>query len=162
VLSNVGLENIRKRKSFSKNFAILKDEGLLQYRTRPGWHFVTLLLMCACVGSEDLINSPTKNYLLYKIDSVLTGYNCLLFTILRPFRTKESIRRKVDHRGQIVLWYWQHATNLVRATMFIVCMSLARVLVWVRGKAEQKCSRTFCVFGQTRSKCSSSSTFPKS
>jgi hypothetical protein len=28
---------------------------------------------------------------------------CLLFTILHPFGTKESIRRKVDHEGQIVL-----------------------------------------------------------
>jgi hypothetical protein len=27
--------------------------------------------------------------------------NCLLFTILRPFGTRESIRRKVDHGGQI-------------------------------------------------------------
>ncbi len=34
--------------------------------------------------------------------------------------------------------YWQHATNLARATMFVVCMSLARVLVWVRGRTEQK------------------------
>jgi hypothetical protein len=42
----------------------------------------------------------------------------LLFTILRPFGIRESIRRKVDHGGQIVLWYWQHATNLARATMF--------------------------------------------
>jgi hypothetical protein len=41
-------------------------------------------------------------------------------------------------------------------------MSSTRVLVWVRGRAKQKCSLTFCVFGQTRSKCSSSSTFPKS
>jgi len=41
-------------------------------------------------------------------------------------------------------------------------MSLARVLVWVRGRVEQKCSLTFCVFGQIRSKCFSSSTFPKS
>jgi len=32
---------------------------------------------------------------------------CLLFTILRPFGTRESIRRKVDHGGQIVLWYTQ-------------------------------------------------------
>jgi hypothetical protein len=31
---------------------------------------------------------------------------CLLFTILCPFGTRESIRRKVDHGGQIVLWYW--------------------------------------------------------
>jgi len=49
------------------------------------------------------------------------------FTILRPFGTKESIRRKVDHGGQIVLWYWQHATNLARA--------------------KQKRSLIFCVFG---------------
>jgi len=33
--------------------------------------------------------------------------------------------------------------------------------VWVKGRVEQKCSLTFCVFGQIRSKCSSSSTFPK-
>jgi hypothetical protein len=38
--------------------------------------------------------------------------------------------------------------------MFVVCMSLVRVLMWVKGKAEQNCSLTFCVFGQTRSKCS--------
>jgi len=85
---------------------------------------------------------------------------CLLFTILRPFGTRESIIRKVDHGGQIVLW--QHATNLARATVFVVCMSSARVLVWVRGRVEQKRSLTFCVFGQIRSKCSSSSTFSKS
>jgi hypothetical protein len=30
---------------------------------------------------------------------------CLLFTILRPFGSKESIRRNVDHGRQIVLWY---------------------------------------------------------
>jgi hypothetical protein len=29
--------------------------------------------------------------------------SCLLFTILHPFWTRESIRRKVDHGGQIVL-----------------------------------------------------------
>jgi hypothetical protein len=87
---------------------------------------------------------------------------CLLFTILRPFGTRESIKRKVDHGGQIVLWYCQHATNLAKATVFVVYMILARMLVWVRGRAEQKCSLTFCVFGQTKSKCSSSSTFPKS
>ncbi len=87
---------------------------------------------------------------------------CLLFTILRPFGTRESIRWKVDHGGQIVLWYWQHATNLARATVFVVCMSSTKVLVWVRGRVKQKHSLTFCVFGQIRSKCSSSSTFPKS
>jgi hypothetical protein len=42
------------------------------------------------------------------------------------------------------------------------CMRSTRVLVWVRGKVEQKCSLTFCVFGQARSKCFSSSTFPRS
>jgi hypothetical protein len=31
--------------------------------------------------------------------------------------------------------------------MFVVYMSLARVLVWVRGRAEKKRSLTFCVFG---------------
>ncbi len=34
--------------------------------------------------------------------------------------------------------------------------------MWVKGRVEQKRSLTFCVFGQIRSKCSSSSTFPKS
>ncbi len=38
-----------------------------------------------------------------------------MFTILRPFGTRESIRQKADHHeGQIVLWYWQHATNLAK------------------------------------------------
>jgi len=87
---------------------------------------------------------------------------CLLFTILRLFGTRKSIRRKVDHGGQIVLWYWQHATNLARAIVFVVYMCSARVLVWVKGRVEQKRSLTFCVFGQIRNKCSSSSTFPKS
>jgi len=36
------------------------------------------------------------------------------------------------------------------------------MLVWMRGRVEQKRSLTFCVFGQLRNKCSSSSTFPKS
>jgi hypothetical protein len=47
---------------------------------------------------------------------------CLLFTILRPFETRESITRKTDHGGRIVLWYWQHATNLARVIMFVVKM----------------------------------------
>ncbi len=34
--------------------------------------------------------------------------------------------------------------------------------MWVRGKVEQKRSLILCVFGQIRSKCSSSFTFPKS
>jgi hypothetical protein len=38
---------------------------------------------------------------------------CLLFTILCPFGTREFIRQKVDHEEQIVLWYWQHATNSI-------------------------------------------------
>jgi hypothetical protein len=78
------------------------------------------------------------------------NFACLLFTILRPFETRESIRQKVDNRGQIVLWYWQHATSLAMATVFVVYMSPIGVLLWVRGKAEQKHSITFCVFGQTR------------
>jgi hypothetical protein len=40
-------------------------------------------------------------------------------------------------------------------------MSSTRVLMWVRGRAEQKRSLNFCVFGETTSKCFSSSTFPK-
>jgi hypothetical protein len=99
---------------------------------------------------------------LIKVFCHFTLHFCLLLTILRPFGTRESIRRKIDHGGQIVLWYWQHATNLARATVFVVCKSLARVLMWVRGRVEQKHSLIFCVFGQIRSKCSSSSTFPKS
>jgi hypothetical protein len=87
---------------------------------------------------------------------------CLLFTILRPFGIRESIRWKANHGGQIVFWYWQHATNLAKAIVFIVCMNSTRVLVWVKGRAKQKHFLTYCVFGQTRSKCSSSSTFPKS
>jgi len=71
--------------------------------------------------------------------------------------TRESIRWKVDHGGQIIFWYWQHATNLAKATVFVICMSSAKVLVWVRGRVEQKHSLTFCVFGQIRRKCSSSS-----
>jgi hypothetical protein len=46
--------------------------------------------------------------------------------------------------------------------VFVVYMSLTRVLVWVRGRVKQNRSLTFYVFGQIRSKCSSSSTFPKS
>jgi hypothetical protein len=99
-------------------------------------------------------------YIFVKNSSILQ--NCLLFTILRLFGTKKSIRWKVDHGGQIVFWYLQHATNLAKATMFVVSMSSIGLLVWVRGKAEQKRSLTFCVFGQARSRCSSSSTFPKS
>jgi hypothetical protein len=87
---------------------------------------------------------------------------CLLFIILLPFGTRKSIKWKIDHGGQIVFWYWQHATNLARAIVFVVCMSLTRVLVWVKGRAKQKCSLTFYVFGHTRSKCFSSFTFPKS
>jgi len=85
-----------------------------------------------------------------------------LFTILHPFGTRESITQKVDHGGQIVFLYWQHATNLAKATVFVVYRSSARMLMWVKGKAKQKHSLTFYVFGQIKSKCSSSSTFPKS
>ncbi len=85
---------------------------------------------------------------------------CLQFNVyLGP---ESPLDKKVDHRRHIVLWYWQHATNLAMVTVFIVCMSLVRVLVGVRGRAKQKRALTFYVFGQTRSKCSSSSTFPKS
>ncbi len=81
---------------------------------------------------------------------------CILLKILRSFWTREFIRWNVDHGGKIVLWYCQHATNLAKATVFVVCMSSARMLVWVRGRVEQKRSLTFYVFGQIRSKCSSS------
>jgi predicted membrane protein len=30
----------------------------------------------------------------------------LLFTILRPFWTRTSIKRKADHGRYIVFWYW--------------------------------------------------------
>jgi hypothetical protein len=41
---------------------------------------------------------------------------CLLFTILHPFGTRESIRRKVDHGGQIVKLllmnqFWEQKSN---------------------------------------------------
>jgi hypothetical protein len=49
--------------------------------------------------------------------------------LLIVYKFRESIRRKVDHGGQIVLWYWQHVINLTRVTVFVVCMSPARVLV---------------------------------
>jgi hypothetical protein len=52
VLKTYGKENL-----FPKTL----NKGLLEYLTRPGWHVVTLLLMYGSVGSEDLINSPTKN-----------------------------------------------------------------------------------------------------
>jgi hypothetical protein len=99
-----------------------------------------------------------KKYLIEKKNKKFKDY--LLFIILHPFWTKESIRQKVDHGGHIVLSYWQHATNLAKATMFVVYMSSTKVLVWARGRAKQKRSLTFSVFGQTRSKSSSSSTFP--
>ncbi len=82
-----------------------------------------------------------------KVKGVKNFVYRLLFTILRSFGTRESIRRKVNHGRQIVLWYWQHATNLARAIVFVVCMSPTRVLVWARGMVEQKRSLTFCVFG---------------
>ncbi len=77
----------------------------------------------------------------------------LLFAILHSFGTRESIRQKVNHGGHIVFKNWLQATNLARATVFVVYTSPTRVVVWVRGKAEQKCSLIFCVFRQTRSKC---------
>jgi hypothetical protein len=39
------------------------------------------------------------------IETMFVSVYCLLFTILRPFGTKESIKRKVDHGGQIVFSY---------------------------------------------------------
>jgi hypothetical protein len=115
-----------------------------------GWRVCFTLTLLACV-----IRSFEMAF------EVLWLHSCiyLLFTIYNltfVWDQRESIRRKVDHGGQIVLWYWQHATNLAR-----VSMSLARMLMWVKGRAKQKNFPTFCVFGQTRNKCSSSSTFPK-
>jgi hypothetical protein len=40
---------------------------------------------------------------------------------------RKFIRRETNHGGQIVLWYWQHATNLARVIVFVVCMSSARI-----------------------------------
>jgi hypothetical protein len=74
-------------------------------------------------------------------------------TILHPFQTRKSIRRKADHGGQIVLTTGSMSQNLAKVTMFVVCMSSTRMLMWVRSRAKQKHSLTFCVFGQTRSKC---------
>ncbi len=34
----------------------------------------------------------------------ISPWECLLFTILHLFETRESIIRNVDHGGQIVLW----------------------------------------------------------
>ncbi len=61
---------------------------------------------------------------------------CLQFNV--RLGTRESVRRKVNHGGQIVLWYWQHATNLARAIMFVVCMSSSRVLMWVRPSLKRR------------------------
>ncbi len=66
--------------------------------------------------------------LVFLMDGISFLIFICLFTILCPFEIREFVRRKVDHGGQIVLWYWQHATNLTRATVFVVCMSSARVL----------------------------------
>ncbi len=73
---------------------------------------------------------PSKHFLqnqiiLYPI-IFLTLHKTHLFTIERPFGIRESIGRKVDHGGQIILWYGQHVTNLARVTVFIVCMSSAK------------------------------------
>jgi hypothetical protein len=39
--------------------------------------------------------------------SLFTVYNfTFVWAILCLFGTKESIRRKLDRRGQIILWYW--------------------------------------------------------
>ncbi len=92
----------------------------------------------------------------------LSTWHYLLFIILHMFGTRKSIRQKVDHGGQIILWYWQHSTNLARVIVFVICMNSTRVLMWVGGKVEHNRSLTFYVFGQVRSKCYSSSTFPKS
>ncbi len=40
-----------------------------------------------------------------------------------------------------------NATSLARATVFVVCMNLARLFMRVKGKAKQKGSLTLCVFG---------------
>jgi hypothetical protein len=50
------------------------------------------------------------------------------------------MRRKVDHGGQIVLWYWQQATNLAK-----VIVSSARVLMWVRGRVDKKAFPNFLI-----------------
>jgi len=49
----------------------------------------------------------SKNVFLYCsfLAAPLALQFCLLFTILRPFGIRESIRQKVNHGGQIVLWY---------------------------------------------------------
>jgi len=116
--------------------AVLRGSAVPQQTRKPPrvWYFEVW---------NFLQNFPPKNN---KITWFYTIYY-LLFTILHPFGTRESIRQKVDHGGQIVLCYWPHATNLVRAIVFVVCMSSLRVLVWMRGRVEQKRSLTFYVFG---------------
>jgi hypothetical protein len=51
------------------------------------------------------------------------------------------MRRKVDHGGQIVIWYWQQATNLAK----VIVSSAARVLMWVRGRADKKAFPNFLI-----------------
>jgi hypothetical protein len=46
-----------------------------------------------------------KYSFLYLIFTFWQIFCTKLFTVLRPFGTKESIRQKVDHGGQIILWY---------------------------------------------------------
>jgi hypothetical protein len=60
------------------------------------------------------LNLCTKSHGFVSSSSGWSHWYVFMFTILRPFGTRESIRQKADHGGQIVHWYWQHATNLTR------------------------------------------------
>jgi hypothetical protein len=81
--------------------------------------------------SVKLATSFNYSYLNF-IAGVCNVY-CLQFNV---HLGQESQIDERSHGGQIVLSYWQHVTNMTRATVFRVYMSLTRVLVWVRGKAE--------------------------
>jgi hypothetical protein len=150
------MQNNSRRKKSSTNFSRCKASrcnNILQtYKT----HDQGITYFGKVTKSHHQTNKFVSWYILGEIDKHIKRMNkfvwienwipsakfIVLFTILRPFETRESIRRKVYHGGQIVLWYWQHATNSARATVFVVCMSSARVLVWVRGRAKQK--RSLC------------------
>jgi hypothetical protein len=73
----------------------------------------------------------------------------LLFIILHLFETRESIRRKVDHGGQIVLWYWQHVINLARGDHG---RSLHELNKSAGVDERQGQTKVFCGFGKTINK----------
>jgi hypothetical protein len=50
--------------------------------------------------------NPQNELFIWQTCVVMVKVPVYLFTILCPFGTKESIRQKVDHGGQIVIWYY--------------------------------------------------------